>query len=352
MTATHLRRQDFRIDSTSPEGVPSYWFDGPAALDTLCFAVCPSGASKAMKTIPSLRTPHRLASRPGGSVPGFAAVFTAIFLFLFFATPTPSHAKEHELTTPGLVVEFTASLEDVMQALREVLQDQTIHGTSMFAKDPTITGAKAVDSTPVFGPWNSPGKAFYKVRTEAIAPKHFLDTTDQGTVAVRYVVTSVTPDRTRLRIDAVYVEASRHVVHPSDGTVEASERKVFEDHLQTIQFAEQEAADAQRRRESIDLAKQTFIRQREDESTRLATAQSSAQDLEARVNSLRHELERRVKPPGADLKAAPFRSAANVVALTAYTHLVIVIVTPHWYGVETPDGQRGWLPLDQLEPLP
>jgi hypothetical protein len=31
---------------------------------------------------------------------------------------------------------------------------------------------------------------------------------------------------------------------------------------------------------------------------------------------------------------------------------VIVIVTPHWYGVETPDGQRGWLPLDELESLP
>jgi hypothetical protein len=29
-----------------------------------------------------------------------------------------------------------------------------------------------------------------------------------------------------------------------------------------------------------------------------------------------------------------------------------VIVTPHWLGVETPQSQRGWLPLDQLEPLP
>jgi len=29
-----------------------------------------------------------------------------------------------------------------------------------------------------------------------------------------------------------------------------------------------------------------------------------------------------------------------------------VIVTPHWYGVETPDGQRGWMPADQLGSLP
>jgi hypothetical protein len=162
----------------------------------------------------------------------------------------------------------------------------------------------------------------------------------------------VNSERTRLRIDAVFVETSRRVVHPSDGTVESSERKVIEDHLQAILFAEQEAADAQRRRESIDLAKQTVIRQREDENTRLAAAESSVQDLEQRVAALRRQLEQRVKAPGADLKAAPFRSAASVATLAAYKDVVIVIVTPHWYGVETPEGQRGWLPLDQLELLP
>jgi hypothetical protein len=60
----------------------------------------------------------------------------------------------------------------------------------------------------------------------------------------------------------------------------------------------------------------------------------------------------RVKAPGASLKSAPFHSAADVAQLTAYTAVLIVIVTPRWYGVETPGGQRGWLPLDQMEPLP
>jgi uncharacterized small protein (DUF1192 family) len=98
--------------------------------------------------------------------------------------------------------------------------------------------------------------------------------------------------------------------------------------------------------------RQTLAFQHEDESTRLAAAQSSVQDLEQRVHSLRQEIERRVKAPGADLKAAPFRSAAKVASLSAYTDVVVMIVTPHWYGVETPDGQHGWLPLDQLESLP
>jgi hypothetical protein len=141
-------------------------------------------------------------------------------------------------------------------------------------------------------------------------------------------------------------------VHPSDGTVESSEYKVIQDHLQAIQFAAQQAAESQRRRESINLARQTFVRERDDQATLLATAQSSVEDLERRVNSLRHEVERRVKAPGAALKAAPFGSAANIANLAAYTDVAIVIVTPHWYGVETPSGLRGWIPLGQLELLP
>lgn len=208
------------------------------------------------------------------------------------------------------------------------------------------------ESTPLFEPWQGPGRVFYKIRKDAIAPRHFLDSADQGTIAVRYVLSSASPGRFRLRIDAIYVESTRRRLHPSDLTVESSEYKVFQDHLQAIQFAAQEAADAKRRLESAELVRQTVIRQREDETTRLAAAQSSVQDLEQRISSLRHEVERRVKAPGADLKAAPFRAAAKVKTLSAYTEVVIVIVTPHWYGVETPDGQRGWMPADQLETLP
>lgn len=281
-----------------------------------------------------------------------AAGLTITILWLLSGTTYLHASKDHAAPNPGFVTEFAASIEDVLQALQEVLHDQTIHGTQVFDKEPTLTGAVTVVSTPLFEPWKVEGKVFYKIRTDAIAPRHFRESADQGTIAVRYVVTSVSPERTRLRIDAVFVETAHHAVHPSDGTVESSESKVIQERLQAIQFAEQEAADAQRRRESIDLVRQTFTRQREDETALLAAAQSSVQDLEQRINSLRHEVERRIKAPGASLKAAPFRSAASVANLAAYTEVVIVIVTPRWYGIETPDGQRGWLPLDQLELLP
>ena len=281
-----------------------------------------------------------------------AAGLLSTMLWLLSAAPHLYASKYRGAPNPGFVAEFAASIEDVLQALQEVLHDQTIHGTQVFDRESTLTGTIIVQSTPLFAPWKGEGKTFYKIRTDVIAPRHFRESADQGTIAVRYVVTSVGPERTRLRIDAIFVETAHRAVHPSDGTVESSECKVIQDHLQAIQFAEQEAADAQRRRESMDLARQTFIHQREDEAALLATAQSSAQDLEQRINSLRHEVERRVKAPGASLKAAPFGSAANVANLAAYTEVVIVIVTPHWYGVETPSGLRGWLPSDQLELLP
>jgi hypothetical protein len=280
------------------------------------------------------------------------AAITAALLCLLSA-PRPLLAiHDRDEASPGYVKEFSASLDDALQALQELLQDQTIHGTYVFDKEKTLTGARIAESTSLFAPWNSGGKVFYKLRPGAIAPRHFRDSADQGTIAVRFVVTTVSPERTRLRIDAIFVEDAHRTVHVSDGTVESSEYKVFQDRLQAIQFAEQEAIDARRRRDSIDLARQTVVQEREDESTRWAAAHSSVQDLEQQVNSARRQVERRIKAPGATLKAAPFRSAANVANLGAYTEVVIVIVTPHWYGVETPDGQRGWLPLDELESLP
>lgn len=262
------------------------------------------------------------------------------------------HTPQKPLTTPGLVREFTASVDDVRQAVLSIQKDHIIHGTLVFDKEPTLTGAEAVSSTPLFEPWRGPGEVYYKTREKAVAPRHFLDSGDMGTIGVRYVIVPATENRTRVRVDAVYVEAAHKVVHPSDGTVEKSEMKEIKEALDSMQQAAAEAADARRRELSAELVRQSYQNQREDESTRLSKAQSRSKEMEQEIVQLRHELERRVKAPGADLKAAPFRSAANLKTLAAYTDVVILIVSPHWLGVETPEGQRGWLPVEMLEPLP
>jgi hypothetical protein len=281
------------------------------------------------------------------------ANFLIFFAFSYiFATSLASSSLPKELTTPGVVREFTAPIGDVRQAVVSVQKDHIIHGTLIFDKEPVLTGAEAVPSTPLFDPWQGPGEVYYKIRQQAIAPRHFLNTGDQGTIGVRYVIIPVSDSRTRVKVDAVYIESAHKTIHPSDGTVEKTEMNEIKGALESLQEAAAEAADARRRELSSELVRQSYARQREDESTRLSTAQSSEKEMEQDIISLRHELERRVKAPGADLKAAPFQSAANLKTLAAYSEVVILIVTQHWFGVETADGQRGWLPLEKLEPLP
>lgn len=261
-------------------------------------------------------------------------------------------AAQSPLTTPGLVRELNGSIDEVRQAVLNVQRDHIIHGTKVFDREPILTGAEAADTSPLFEPWQGPGEVYFKVRPNSIAPRHFVATADLGIIAVRYIVIPVEPDRTRVKVDAVYVESARRTVHASDGTVEKEEMKEVKDSLESMQQAALEAADARRRAQSAELVRQSYVRQREDESTRLSTLQENEKALESEITSVRHEVERRVKAPGADLKAAPFHSAANLKALTAFTEVVVLIVTPHWLGIETPEGQRGWLPVEQLEPLP
>jgi len=292
-----------------------------------------------------LRTTERAQWPAGASI-------RMVFVLLTMLSAALPGAPQKALPTSGLVREFTASLEELRQAVVAVQKDHIIHGTAVFDREPVLTGAEAVASSPLFEPWKGKGEIYYKIRPNAIAPRHFLQTADQGTIGVRYILIPVSEDRTRVQVDAVYLESSHKIVHASDGTVEKSEMKEIKDELDSMQQAAAEAADTRRRELSAELVRQSYQRQREDETTRLEKAQTSAKDMEQEIKELRHELERRVKAPGADLKAAPFQAAANLKTLAAYTEVVVLIVSPHWLGVETPEGQRGWLPLEQLEPLP
>jgi len=271
---------------------------------------------------------------------------------LFSAVLAGGAIAQKPLTTPGLMRELSGSLEEVREAVINVQKDHIIHGTKVFDREPILTGAQDASSAPLFEPWTGPGEVYFKVRPDSIAPRHFLESQDVGTIIVRYVVIPAGPDRTRVKVDAVYIETAHKTMHPSDGSVEKEEMKEIKDSLDSMRQAEEDAADARRREQSAELVRQSYVRQRQDESTRLSSLQDNQKELEQEISSLRHELERRVKAPGADLKAAPFHAAANLKTLSAFSEVVILIVTPHWLGVETPEGQRGWLSNEQLEPLP
>ena len=108
-----------------------------------------------------------------------AAAFAAALCLSFPASLCLASAASN-LTTPGIVREFSSPLSDVRQAVLAVQRDHIIHGTLVFDKEPILNGAEAVNVTPMFDPWKGEGEVYYKIRKNAVAPRHFLETGDQG----------------------------------------------------------------------------------------------------------------------------------------------------------------------------
>ncbi len=249
-----------------------------------------------------------------------------------------------------------ASPQDVRKAVQEVSQDQIIHGTYSYEKERILYGAHSAPAAHVFGTWKGPGTAFYKVAQNVLSPRFFKDTEDIGTVSIRYVVQEAAPDAAILQIDAIFVDA-RNVKHPSLGTVEASEYSAIQQHLRNIQQGQMGTQVASAGIGSADPSPSPSPSPLLGFPSTASTSPSSPApqnpaDLQKRLDTLRHQVELRVKDPGAPLKSAPFQSSTTIESVPAQTEVLIVVLTPYWYGVETEDGHRGWIHHSQLEPLP
>jgi hypothetical protein len=307
-----------------------------------------------------------------------------LLLLLTASIPLAGRTKEKISYGEGLIVNIPLPEAEVEQVVADVAQNGVIRGTKEYNKDQFVANAKAADSSSVFPAWDQGGKVFYKVRTQAIDPRNFKDSSDVGTLAVRYVVMPQGDTNTVLRIDALFEEDFRHVVHQSDGSVETAEYKDIREHLDGIEVMKAQDIEAQRERQE-QLAKKQNLATGNDAAPP-ATGQSSSQPelhaaendpvtaaapatatqeppeisssappdqpLEGRIKDLRKQVVRLVKSPGAPLKSAPFHTAGTLQLLSTGTEVLIVISTPYWYGVETHEGQHGWMLRDQLELLP
>ena len=296
----------------------------------------------------------------------------AVFLLLT-AAAIPSHGREKKDAFDygaGLIINIPLPEAEVAQVVEDVAGNTIIRGTKEYDKDQYVTGAVAATSTPVFPTWAEGGKVFYKVRMHAIDPRNFKDSGDVGTLAVRYVVQGQGFGNAVLRIDAVFVEDLRHSVHLSNGSVEGSEYKDIHDHLEAIELIKKETAEALQAKQER-LAKQNFgmgddtvvlstppsekpVENTYSESTSdpAAAHEQPAETLEQHVAELRHQVERVVKKPGAALQSAPFHTASKLKSLEPGVEVLIQIATPYWYGVETHDGEHGWIRRDELELAP
>jgi hypothetical protein len=314
---------------------------------------------------------HKLTSGLHRGIGKAALTFavTALFLGLTDSLPTlAAREKDAAQYGAGLIVNVPFSEDEVTKVVQEIVQNGIIRGTKEFSKDEFVAGAESVSSTKVFPESIDSGKVFYKIRLEALDPRNFKDTSDTGTLAVRYVVQSQDDKHTVLRIDARFMDDFRHVVHPSNGSVESAEYKDIHDHLDTIALMKQEAAEAQSKKaDSSSRRAQIPLNDVPSEPVRpepvpppsepvpqttAATDFATPVSLEERVHNLRQQVERLVKSPGAPLKSAPFHTASTLRSLPSGTEVLIVISTTYWFGVETHDGQHGWILRDQLELLP
>ncbi len=326
---------------------------------------------------------------------GLASPAKSLPLFLLFlllalltvSTPIAARDKEKVSYGEGLIVNIPLPKAEVEQVVADVAENGVIRGTKEYNKDEFVANAKAADSSSVFPPWDQGGKIFYKVRTQAIDPRNFKDTNDVGTLAVRYVVMPQGESNTILRIDALFEEEFRHVVHQSNGSVETAEYKDIREHLDGIEVMKAQDIEAQRERQEQLAKKQnlatgndaagSFVGQSSSQPelhtaendppppARPPTAATAMQEppeisnstppdqpLGERIKDLRKQVVRLVKSPGAPLKSAPFHTAGTLQLLGTGTEVLIVVSTPYWYGVETHEGQHGWMLRDQLELLP
>lgn len=290
--------------------------------------------------------------------------------------PTSLAAREKDATQYGMgfIVNLPFNEPEVSHVVQEIVQNGIIRGTKEYNKDEFVSGAEAATSTRVFPAWTESGKVFYKVRSNALDPRNFKNSGDVGTLAVRYVVQAQDEKHTVLRIDAIFVEDFRHVAHASNGSVEGAEYKDIHDHLDSIELMKTEAAEAGKTQQESSSKKQQVALKDETGEPSIqpppspkvsqpppAPAQSaeptpvepvSSVSLEQRVHTLKQQVQRIVKAPGAPLKSAPFHSASTLQALPSGAEVLIVITTAYWLGVETHDGQHGWVQRDELEMLP
>lgn len=287
----------------------------------------------------------------------------------------------HDTGAASFSIDLDKPFAEVEAVVSDVAHTASIKGTFEYRGEDELTGAQFVESSKLFPAWPGPGKVFYKIRTKALSPTHFLNSNDVGTVAVRYVVQERGPNSTRLFIDAVFVENARHHDHPSDGYVETCEfgeigkRLKERDELIAEGQPGAQSQESSSRSESrkpiapaaplaktqapapqgevVDAAKTADLQRAIDEQkSLLASDNDGLAKLEAQARQLRSSEFVRVKADRAELKASPYAHARVVEALKKGQEVTVLAKSTYWYQVRAEDGEEGWISHSLLEVHP
>ena len=95
------------------------------------------------------------------------------------------------------VFDVAAPESVVVGIVKDIAADSVIRGTYVYEKEKTLSGAIPASSSSAFGAWQGPGVAFYKTLGDILSPRHFENSSDLGTITVRYVVIPESATNTR-----------------------------------------------------------------------------------------------------------------------------------------------------------
>ena len=260
---------------------------------------------------------------------------------LILTTVAVAAAHDPEPTAFAAIVPVAPAR--LAEIVRQVANDTIIRGSHEYEKETSLNAAEAEPDSPAFPAWSAGGQVFFKVRREVLSPAHFFQSTDIGTVTVRYVVQPSTSGGSELRIEAVFIEdGHRHKPHVSDGSVEGAEYKAIVARLHAIEQQEQEARE-QAKRDADEKETTALLSAFSEENARLAAATRDRAALENRVQELRHGLAARVKTAGVPLKSAPYNHAPTLLPMGRDEMVTVLKATPFWLRVREPQGQEGWV---------
>ncbi|HTR68344.1 MAG TPA: SH3 domain-containing protein [Terriglobales bacterium] len=247
----------------------------------------------------------------------------------------------------GFSVDLNHPYAQILNIVHSVTEDGLLRGTSEYRGSSELDGATSAKESNAFPAWQGEGTVLYKIRPKTLAPDHFKETNDEGTITVRYVVQSLGPASTRLRIDAVFKEATGHHTHLSDGAVEDGEFEAIAAKVKDLEDAEEK-----RKEESQRAAQEAKL---EAMQTELQQENSQLASLTAKESELQQQLQSKKGPTGvvrtesADLKASPYNQSRTLQLLAQGEAVTILQKNTHWYRVAAASGKTGWVYRPMLQ---
>ena len=262
---------------------------------------------------------------------------------------TPSDARKRQHWGEGFSVDLNHPYDQVLSIVQQVTNDGIIRGTYQYKGTNQLDGAESVKTSPAFPKWTGGGTVLYKVRPNTLAPEHFYQSGDKGTVAVRYIVQPAGPDSTQLRIDATFQEDDRHHSHASDGLVESNEFEAIAAKIKDLEdvAARQREEEAQKKQQQRVEELQAEL---DRENATLAAARAKERQLQSKLQeSSPGNRTARVRTASAELKVAPYNQSQTLQVLSKGNTVTVLSQTRAWYQVQAVNGHRGWVYQLMLE---